>query len=112
MTADIYDRYYRLNDREKTRVDVLSRDHWRTLQGKIYQPSIIAFQLADIRRTEDYENHKSAQIEYTMSCTREEAMDWMGVWMMEAVAAGYGKFDLQLRAKFLAAYDLRNSLSC
>jgi len=112
MTISIYDRYYRLNDRENTRVDVISPDLWRTLKGKTYQPSILAFQLANVRGTADYENHKDAQIEFTMSCNRSEAIDWMNTWMMEAVAAGLGAPDFQLRAKFLAAYDLRKSLSC
>ena len=111
QAVSTYDKYYRLNDRGFTRIDVISPDRWRTLNGKIFEARVLAFIIGDnLRATDLYEEHHDLQIEFTMSCNRQEAIRWMETWMMEAVAAGLGVEDFNLRAKFLAAYDLAKEL--
>lgn len=65
----------------------------------------------DFRNTEDYKDAKYWFIETTMSCDEEEAINWMNYYMANAIAYGLETKNLDWRTKFLAAYDLFNSLT-
>ena len=57
-----------------------------------------------------YLDAKDWFIETTMSCDQSEAIRWMQYYMSNAIAYGIQTKDLDWRTKFLAAYDLFNSL--
>lgn len=65
----------------------------------------------DLRKTADYEDAKFWFIETTSSCIKEEAINWMSYYMMNAVAYGMETKNLDWRTKYLAAYDLFMSLT-
>ena len=65
----------------------------------------------DFRADEDYKDAENWFIETTMSCTPEEAIRWMEYYMSNAIAYAIETKNLDWRTKFLAAYDLFNSLT-
>ena len=110
MTKKIYENYYSLKA-NNSRVDRLEENSWR-IEGKTFDHNILVknCEASVDRSSELYEAHESTQIELTMSCNKEEAIAWMTVFMTEALAAGLGVCDVNLRAKFLTAHDIRQSL--
>ena len=65
----------------------------------------------DFRSEADYKDAKNWFIETTMSCTEKEAIGWMKYYMENAIAYGIQTKNKDWRTKFLAAYDLFNSLT-
>lgn len=66
------------------------------------------------RKMKAYETAQHRFIEETMSCEPHEAIGWMKIYMQSALSEGEengGKRNDQLRAEFLAAYDLFTELS-
>lgn len=59
----------------------------------------------------DYQDAKHWFVETTMSCDTDEAINWMKYYMENAIAYGIETKNLDWRTKFLAAYDLFNSLT-
>lgn len=49
-------------------------------------------------------------LELTMSGDKDEALDWMSYWMVNAIAYGIETKNLDWKLKFLAAYDIYQSL--
>ena len=76
-----------------------------------YNTHIIASRIADTRLTDEYKRHKDLQYELTMSCEKHEAIYQLKMWMTGAILSGNKTYDLNLRAKFLAAYDIVCSLN-
>ena len=64
----------------------------------------------DYKNNADYKDAKEWFIETTMSCDQEEAVNWMKYYMSNAIAYGIQTQNLDWRTKYLAAYDLFNSL--
>ena len=79
----------------------------RTLVFKI---EYNAHGLEPLRTSEDYKDAKEWFVDTTMSCTLEEAKNWMEYYMANAIAYGVVTKNLDWRTKFLAAYDLYDEL--
>lgn len=65
----------------------------------------------DFRQNADYKDAEHWFIETTMSCDKDEAVDWMKYYMANAIAYGIQTKSLDWRTKFLAAHDLFVSLT-
>lgn len=65
----------------------------------------------DFRNDADYKDAKFWFIETTMSCDKEEAINWMKYYMENALAYGIETKNLDWRTKFLAAYDILQGLT-
>lgn len=96
-----------------TRFDV---DFQSKLKAQVYETSIVAFKIeynhkdGDIRQESEYKDAHDTFIELTMSCDIDEAKNWMKHWMAEAIAYGIQTKERDWQHKFLAAYDIFNSL--
>ena len=66
---------------------------------------------ADFRNDDDYIDAEHWFMETTMSCDKDEAINWMEYYMANAIAYGIQTKNRDWRTKFLAAYDLFNSLT-
>lgn len=115
MTSSIFDRYYNINVYSR-RVDTLDKCkldeyNWR-VGGRAYDICVLADKIGMrlTRDSDDYRAHNDIQIELTMSCSQREALSWMQIWMLEALASANNVVDVNLRAKFLAAYDMYQHL--
>ena len=75
-----------------------------------YLADLIADRTPQIRESKEYKAQMNRIIDETMSCDRQEAIDWMDYYMAQAIKAGTGKKDMSLRCRFLAAYDLQDEL--
>lgn len=85
-----------------------------TTTTKAYDLNVIATNIGwdgTIRTSEAYQMHKEILLEQTMSCNRKEAANWMLSTMRNCINRGNHGRDDNLRAEFLAAYDLHNHLS-
>jgi len=86
-------------------------------KAQSYEASVVAYQIEynnpgiDFRTDADYIDAKDWFIETTMSCDKKEAINWMQYYMANAIAYGIETKNLDWRTKFLAAYDLFNSLT-
>lgn len=86
-------------------------------KAQCYDASTVAFQIEynnptiDFRNDADYEDAKNWFIDTTMSCDKKEAINWMTYYMANAIAYGIETKNLDWRTKFLAAWDLFNSLT-
>lgn len=84
---------------------------------KYYDAGTVAYLIeytnpgVDLQDSADYKDAKYWFVETTMSCTKEEALNWMGYYMANAIAYGIQTKNLDWRTKFLAAYDLYNKLA-
>lgn len=98
---------------EFTRFDA---DFTCMLKAKSYDVDTIAFQIdynnpgVDFTKDPDYEDAHYWFIETTMSCTKEEAINWMKYYMSNAIAYGIQTKNLDWRTKFLAALDIFSNL--
>ena len=70
-----------------------------------------AIDTPSLRNSREYKTAQSLIIDETMSCDRDEAINWMKFYMKDALRQGNGTKNEELRAEFLAAYDLYKSLS-
>ena len=75
-----------------------------------YLADLIIDKTPQIRESKEYKNQMNRIVDETMSCDRQEAIDWMTHYMAQAIEAGTGKKDMRLRCRFLAAYDLQAEL--
>ena len=66
---------------------------------------------SDIRQSAEYTESHDLFIELTMSCDKDEAIMWMKAWEYDAIAYGLSTKNLDWQHKFLAAYDICNSLT-
>ena len=64
----------------------------------------------DIRNGKDYEDVDFRAHELTMSCDREEAIEWMKHWSIDAICYGIETKDLKWKSLFLATYDIYERL--
>lgn len=105
MTNDMY---------EWTRLDV---DWQSKVKARAYEASVVAFKIeyshkdTDLRQEQEYTDAKDCFVELTMSCDKDEAIAWMKGWMEDAIAYGISTKNRDWQHKFLAAYDLFNSLT-
>ena len=65
----------------------------------------------DYKEDADYVDAKDWFIDTTMSCDEKEAIGWMQYYMANAIAYGIQTKNLDWRTKFLAAWDLFNSIT-
>ena len=92
-------------------------DYTSRVKAQVYDARMVAFQITynnkgyDFRQDSDYEDAKDWFIETTMSCNEGEAIRWMEYYMANAIAYGIQTKARDWRTKFLAAYDLFNSLT-
>jgi hypothetical protein len=83
----------------------------REMKISRYDLRTLALQIENIREDPIYEDVHDWIIETTSSCDKKEAIGWMDFYMMDAIEDGYGKGpNPLLRAQFLAAYDICQSL--
>lgn len=103
-----------MNGYEFTRIDL---DFTASMKARAYDVNTVAFQIeynnpcVDFRQDADYKDAEHWFIETTMSCDQDEAINWMQYYMANAIAYGIQTKSLDWRTKFLAAYDLFNSLT-
>ena len=64
----------------------------------------------DVRSMSQYIEAEDAFLDATMSCSRNEALDWMKYFMANAMAYGWETYDKHWMFFFLAAYDIYESL--
>jgi len=64
----------------------------------------------DYKDDPDYKDAKYWFIETTMTCVPEEARIWMEYYMTNAIAYGIKTKNLDWRTKFLAAWDIFETL--
>lgn len=89
----------------------------KQVPSKSFDASTIALKIeynnstVDLRNDADYVSAKDWFIETTLSCSKEEAIKWMEYYMSNAIAYGIKTKNLDWRTKFLAAWDLFNSLT-
>ena len=63
------------------------------------------------REKAEYKDAENIFLDCTMSCNKSEAINWMKYWMSNAIAYGLQTRNPDWQYKFLAAYDLFNSLT-
>ena len=105
-----------LNAYEFTRFE---SDFTSKVKAQSYDCSVVAmkckeaFEKAEKNfwQEEDYIQSKDMFIETTMSCDKEEAINWMKYYMANAIAYGIQTKSLDWRTKFLAAWDLFKGLT-
>ena len=80
---------------------------------KYYDVGVVAFMIDSpkIRNSPEFEAEQDRLIELTMSCNRDEAIGWMRQFMGLELANMPGSYNFHWRVRFLAAYDLYESLS-
>ena len=101
---------------EFTRIDL---DFTSVLKAKAYDASVVAMQAmqafdkagVDYQADPDYNDAMHCFIETTMSCTEDEAVNWIKFYMLNAIAYGIQTKNLDWRTKFLAAWDLFKSVT-
>lgn len=106
----------KLNGYEFTRFEA---DFTNKVKAQQYDASIIAFKCEeafgksckDCHEDPDYIDSTHWFIETTMSCGKDEAINWMKYYMANAIAYGIETKNLDWRTKFLAAWDLFLSLT-
>ena len=76
----------------------------KDLKGKILETT------PNIRESDDYEDAKHCFIESTMSCTIDEAIDWMIHYAKTSIMYGIDTKKLDWKAKCLAAMDILKGL--
>lgn len=92
-------------------------DFTNKVKAQAYDAGTVAFQIKynnptiDFRSEADYEDAKNWFVETTMSCNEGEAINWMKYYMANAIAYGIQTKNKDWRTKFLAAWDLFNSLT-
>ena len=77
---------------------------------KKYDVNVIAFLLRDYRETKAYKRELGRIYDLTISCSKDEAINWATKFMMDAIGSANGTRNDELRVRFLAAYDVRQSL--
>lgn len=105
-----------MNGYEFTRFEA---DFTSKVKARAYEASVVAMKckavyeqdLIDYKQDPDYQDARNWFIDTTMSCNKEEAINWMKYYMANAIAYGIETKNLDWRTKFLAAYDLHESLS-
>ena len=103
-----------MNAYEFTRFDA---DYTYKARAYACETSVVALQIelahkdCDAREQVHYTECKDVFIELTMSCNKQEAIKWMKYWMANALAYGIKTKNVDWQYKFLAAYDLFNSLT-
>jgi len=80
--------------------------------NKIYHAEVIAKKISPtVYKDEQYSKFEDELLDQTMSCTPEEALDYMEIAMVDAIMNGRGGgINLTARALFLAAYDIHKSI--
>ena len=92
-------------------------DFTSNMKAKAWEASIVAAKIeynnpnVGFREDADYKDAMHWFIDSTMSCTEEEAIRWVKYYMSNAIAYGIQTKNLDWRTKFLAAWDLFNSLT-
>lgn len=87
--------------------------------AKCYDARVLAFKCEasfgrsgkDYHEEPDYIDAKDWMLETTMSCNKQEAIEWMKFYMGKAIAYGIESKNLDWKTKFLAAWDLFHSLT-
>ena len=105
-----------MNGYEFTRFDA---DFTSKVKAKAYEASVVAMQVKHIFEADFIDYHEKADYidakgwfyETTMSCDKNEAINWMKYYMANAIAYGIQTKNLDWRTKFLAAYDIFNELT-
>ena len=85
---------------------------------RYYDVNMLAFLIrSDYERVDvnylelsDYRDTKDWFIDSTMSCDLDEAKQWMKYYMSNAIAYGIQTKNIDWQTKFMAAYDIFNSL--
>ena len=82
-------------------------------KGTSYDLNTLAFLIGQggIRENVKYAETRDDLLDKTMSCNKMEAVSWMKYYMQSVIYEGDGQKNLELRCKFLAAYDIYKSLS-
>lgn len=102
-----------MNAYEFTRFEA---DYTSKVKASAYDVETVRLQIelanpeVDFRKDADYQDAKNMFIETTMSCDREETVNWLKYYMSNAIAYGIETKNLDWRTKFLAARDLFNYL--
>ena len=92
-------------------------DFTNKVKAQAFDASTVVFLISynnptiDFRSESDYKDSKNWFLETTMSCTGKEAIGWMKYYMANAIAYGIQTKNKDWRTKFLAAWDLFNSLT-
>ena len=94
-------------------------DFTNKVKSQAYEASVVAMQAMhnfeicneDYKENADYIDAKNWFVETTMSCDKDEAVNWMKYYMANAIAYGIQTKNLDWRTKFLAAWDLFKSLT-
>lgn len=101
-----------MNGYEFTRFEA---DFTSQVKASMYEAPVVAMQAErcsqNYKEEPDYLDAKEWFIETTMSCNQEEAINWMKYYMTNAIAYGIATKNLDWRTKFLAAWDLFESLT-
>lgn len=105
-----------MNGFEFTRYEA---DFTSKAKAQSYEASVVAMmamqsfekKLMDYKEDPDYQDATNWFIETTMSCDRNERINWMKYYMANAIAYGIKTKNLDWKTKFLAAWDLFVSLT-
>lgn len=105
-----------MNGYEFTRYNA---DYTSKLKAQAYDTRAVALQAMrsydrdgkDYREDPDYKDATDWFLETTESCNKEEATGWMKYYMANAIAYGIATKNPDWKTKYLAAYDLHNSLT-
>lgn len=92
-------------------------DRVHTLKARGFDIDIIKMQIGlsnpnknFFRNTKEYKDAQNTYYDLTMSCSKEEAIEWMCRWMLNAIAYASQTKDLNWRVFFMAAYDIHAAL--
>lgn len=78
---------------------------------KVIDARTVATLIRDLEGTEEYERQEWQILEETQSCDLGEAIEWMKWYMADALRKGGGKKNVELRCRFLVAYNTYKRLA-
>lgn len=99
-----------------TAYDFIKTDYTKKAKHQTYQANTLAFLLIqsnpgkDLREQPEYKEAEDAFYDSTMSCNREEAINWMSYYQSNAIAYGLATNDTRWGYYFLAAFDIQQRL--
>ena len=94
-------------------------DFTSKVKAQAYEASVVAMKIKEAFQKSgknfweeaDYKDAKDWFIDSTMSCDKQEAINWMKYYMANAIAYGIETKNLDWRTKFMAAWDLFRGLT-
>lgn len=98
-----------MNGYEFTRFEA---NYTSKMKAQYYDAGTLSFMIEynhpdrNLRDEFDYKDAKDWFIETTMSCNKDERINWMKYYMANAIAYGIQTKNPDWQHKFLAAYDL------